>query len=65
MIAALQTAAFLELGNIVGPDPAFASTQYAQNVAGSAAIGCLTSVASGGKCGPRHWPPASAPVQHL
>ena len=32
-------------------DLPFGSEQYVQNVAGHAAVGCLTAVASGGKCG--------------
>jgi len=51
LITALQTAAFIELGSIVGPNPAFASVQYFENVAGSAAIDCIATSASGGKCG--------------
>jgi RHS repeat-associated protein len=55
IIAAVTAAAFLEVGTLTSVDgqpPAFGTDLYAENVAGHAAVGCLSAVASGGECGP-------------
>ena len=48
--------AFNEVGNLTvtpaNAAPEIAAANFAENVAGHAAIGCLSAVASGGQCGP-------------
>jgi RHS repeat-associated protein len=57
VIAGAQALAFFEVGNFTTPalastDPAVQLGGYIENVAGHAAVGCLSAVASGGQCGP-------------
>ena len=57
VIAYATTTAFQDLGLITQANAStlgeyLASSNYVANVAGSAAIGCVSAVASGGKCGP-------------
>jgi hypothetical protein len=60
VIAGVTAGAFFEVGTLAplsGPGaPTFGTPEFAQtfadNVAGHAAVGCLSSVASGGQCGP-------------
>ena len=40
------------LRSVDGQPPSRRTALYAENVAGHAAVGCLSAVASGGKCGP-------------
>ncbi|MGJ4945586.1 RHS repeat-associated core domain-containing protein [Bradyrhizobium sp. HKCCYLS1011] len=49
-IAGVTAAAFFEVGNLTGHQPAFGSDKYFENVAGHALVGCGSSVASGGDC---------------
>ena len=54
-ISAITAVAFNIVGDItLGPGhkvPDFGSTKHLANIAGHAAVGCLSAVASGGKCG--------------
>lgn len=50
VIAGVTAAAFNAVGDFTGHTPAFGSAQYVENVAGHAAVGCLSAVASGGEC---------------
>jgi RHS repeat-associated protein len=52
VIAAATAMAFNQVGNITGHAPPFGSPAFVANVAGHALVGCGSSVASGGKCGP-------------
>jgi RHS repeat-associated protein len=55
IIAAVTAAAFYEVGSLTsvnGQPAAFGTAEYAENIAGHAAVGCLSAVASGGECGP-------------
>jgi hypothetical protein len=55
-ISAITAVAFNVVGDItLGPAhkvAAFGSARHLANIAGHAAVGCLSAVASGGKCGP-------------
>jgi RHS repeat-associated protein len=51
-IAGATAFAFYEVGDITFHTPTFGTPNYFANVAGHAAVGCLSAVASGGKCGP-------------
>jgi len=50
-IAMATAAAFNFVGNVTGHQPDFGTPEYAANVAGHAAVGCVSAAASGGKCG--------------
>jgi RHS repeat-associated protein len=50
IIAGVTAVAFFEVGEITGHTPQFGTPAYAENVAGHAAVGCLSAVASGGRC---------------
>jgi len=50
-IAMATVAAFNFVGNVTGHQPDFGTPEYAANVAGHAAVGCVSAAASGGKCG--------------
>jgi RHS repeat-associated protein len=52
LIAGLTAFAFKAVGDITQHQPTFGTAIHAQNIAGHAAVGCLSAVASGGKCGP-------------
>ncbi len=52
LIAAATAVAFYEVGEVTGHNPEFGTSQYFENVAGHALVGCALAVASGGKCGP-------------
>jgi RHS repeat-associated protein len=52
LIAGITAAAFYEVGELTTHNPAFGTSQYFENVAGHALVGCASAVASGGKCGP-------------
>jgi RHS repeat-associated protein len=63
LISAVTAAAFYAVGSvtnvIAGEDalanhitPQIGTPEYAFNIAGHAAVGCLTTIASGGQCGP-------------
>ncbi len=52
LIAAATAVAFYEVGEVTGHNPEFGTSQYFENVAGHALVGCASAVASGGKCGP-------------
>ena len=56
VIAGATAFAFTEVGNLTvtpaNAAPEIAASNYAANIAGHAAIGCVSAVASGGKCGP-------------
>jgi RHS repeat-associated protein len=56
LISAVTAMAFSFVGDVtLGPGhpvPEFGSTAHLANIAGHAAVGCLSAVASGGKCGP-------------
>jgi hypothetical protein len=51
LIAGVTAFAFYEVGDLTVHTPSFGSPAYAANVAGHAAVGCASSVASGGECG--------------
>jgi hypothetical protein len=52
-IAGATAFAFWEVGNVTGAQATtFGTPNYLANVAGHAAVGCLSAVASGGQCGP-------------
>jgi RHS repeat-associated protein len=51
LIAGVTAFAFYEVGSFTGHAPSFGTAAYAENVAGHAGVGCLSSVASGGQCG--------------
>ncbi|MBR1201849.1 MULTISPECIES: RHS repeat domain-containing protein [unclassified Bradyrhizobium] len=51
VIAGATAFAFSGVGELTGHTPEFGTPQYAANVAGHAAVGCLSSVASGSQCG--------------
>ena len=51
-ISAATAFAMFEVGQVTGHSPEFGSPDYVANIAGHAAVGCASSVASGGKCGP-------------
>jgi hypothetical protein len=50
LIAGATAFAFFEVGEFTDHTPPFGTLQYAENIVGHAAVGCLSSVASGGKC---------------
>ncbi|MDF0584143.1 RHS repeat-associated core domain-containing protein [Bradyrhizobium yuanmingense] len=50
LIAGATAAAFYGVGELTGHTPAFGTAKYAANVAGHSAVGCASSVASGGSC---------------
>jgi hypothetical protein len=57
VIAGAQALAFYEVGSFTSPalaaaDPAVQLGGYVANIAGHAAVGCVSAVASGGQCGP-------------
>ena len=52
VIAGAQAFAFDAVAGVTGHNPAFGTLEYFENVAGHAAVGCVSAVASGGKCGP-------------
>ncbi len=52
LIAAATAVAFYEVGEVTGHNPEFGTSQYFENVAGHALVGCASAVTSGGKCGP-------------
>jgi RHS repeat-associated protein len=54
LITAASAVAFWEVGNLTMPNGAAAMspTQYVENVAGHALVGCGQAVASGNECGP-------------
>ncbi len=52
LISAATAIAFYGVGEMTGHAPAFGTADYIVNVAGHAGVGCLSAVASGGKCGP-------------
>ena len=52
VIAGAQALAFDAVAGVTGHNPAFGTLEYFENVAGHAAVGCVSAVASGGKCGP-------------
>jgi RHS repeat-associated protein len=49
-IAGATALAFYEVGEFTGHTPDFGTPAYAENIAGHAAVGCLSTVASGGSC---------------
>jgi RHS repeat-associated protein len=51
-IAGATAVAFFVVGLFTGDTPAFGTLQYAENIAGHAAVGCMSAVISGGACGP-------------
>ena len=51
LIAGVTAFAFFEVGDLTGHTPSFGSPAYAENVAGHAVVGCLSTAASGGSCG--------------
>jgi hypothetical protein len=51
-IAGATAVAFFVVGSFTGDTPAFGTLQYAENIAGHAAVGCMSAVISGGACGP-------------
>jgi RHS repeat-associated protein len=51
-ISAATAFAFYEVGQITGHIADFGTDEYFENVIGHAAVGCASTVASGGKCGP-------------
>ena len=51
LIAGLTAFAMHGVGELTKHQPTFGTAAHAGNVAGHAAVGCLSSVASGGKCG--------------
>ena len=51
-IAGATAVAFFVVGSFTGDTPAFGTLQYAENIAGHAAVGCVMAVATGGACGP-------------
>ena len=52
LISAATAIAMYEVGQITGHNPTFGTDRFVENVIGHAAVGCASSVASGGKCGP-------------
>ncbi|MDF0584146.1 RHS repeat-associated core domain-containing protein [Bradyrhizobium yuanmingense] len=50
LIAGATAAAFYGVGHLTDHTPAFGTDKYFANVAGHAAVGCASSVASGGEC---------------
>jgi len=50
LIAGVTAAAFFGVGELTGHTPGFGTDKYFANVAGHAAVGCGSSVASGGEC---------------
>ena len=57
IIASATALAFQGVGDLtLGPGhpiPKFGSAEHLANIAGHAGVGCLSAVASGGKCGPQ------------
>jgi hypothetical protein len=51
LITAVTAAAFYGVGELTDHNPLFGTPAHAANIAGHAAVGCLSSVASGGECG--------------
>jgi RHS repeat-associated protein len=51
-IATMTAIATFGVGEFTHHNPAFGSTTHLANIAGHAAVGCVSSIASGGKCGP-------------
>ena len=51
-IATATALAMQGVGDITGHTPDFGSPEHFANIAGHAAVGCGSAVASGGKCGP-------------
>jgi RHS repeat-associated protein len=52
VVAAATALAFNAVGDITTHQPAFGTAKFFGNVAGHALVGCASSAASGGKCGP-------------
>jgi RHS repeat-associated protein len=52
IIAGATAVAFNAVGDITTHNPAFGTPKFFGNVAGHALVGCASSAASGGKCGP-------------
>ena len=52
LISAATAIAMYEVGQITTHNPPFGTDRFVENVVGHAAVGCASSVASGGKCGP-------------
>jgi RHS repeat-associated protein len=52
VIAAGTALAFQAVGDITTHQPAFGTAKFFGNVAGHALVGCASTAASGGKCGP-------------
>jgi RHS repeat-associated protein len=52
LTAAATAAAFYEVGEFTGHNPAFGTDKYFENIAGHALVGGGSAVASGQKCGP-------------
>ena len=52
LISAATAFAMFEVGQLTFHNPPFGTPEYVANVIGHAAVGCASSVASGGKCGP-------------
>ena len=52
LIAAATAAAFYEVGELTGHNPAFGTAAHIENVVGHALVGCASAAASGAKCGP-------------
>jgi RHS repeat-associated protein len=51
VVAGATAVAFFGVGEATGGLPGFGTPNYIENVAGHAAVGCVSAVASGGKCG--------------
>jgi RHS repeat-associated protein len=52
LIAGATALAFNRVAGVTGDNPPFGTPEFFENVAGHAAVGCLSAVASGGQCGP-------------
>jgi HNH endonuclease len=52
LIAGVTALAFGQVAELTEHNPTFGSSQYLENVAGHALVGCGSAVASGAKCGP-------------
>jgi RHS repeat-associated protein len=52
LITTVTAYAMQGVGDITGHNPAFGTGEHLANIAGHAGVGCLSAVASGGKCGP-------------
>jgi hypothetical protein len=50
--AGITAEAFTFVGNITGHQPTFGTADHVANIAGHALVGCASSVAQGGRCGP-------------